>query len=493
MQPFMAPAAHTGNGAAHVGGVPAPSAQGRPSDLFDRVSASAVAGHLGPQEAAGKGADGAAQPAAEATRSPQALSHVIPMAALGLQGSRDGGGASESATGPGGETPTPVEASGTPSGSVRRAVALHTTLGDMGWDAAALGAKPKSTQIVPVATRDEVTRLIPGPVRMRVEGELPALAAAAKGVAAPLRKQMPWWLSPDRSLSQVLDSSGGQPKPLARGASLTASGGSEGEGVEGARALPPIADGAARPGSGSPEGGLLWRPQAALMDEPASQPPHLRTPGAVAANPGAPGSANAASGPHTVAAEAPAPAEAGLPAPKASAVRAQAAYWLGRAVRIGRREATITLDPPELGRLRIHLRTEGQIVTARITAELPEVEALLREGVPEIRERLARAGLRVERLVVEAAAPNRAAQRAAGAPLASDSGTEEPAQGTQDEARGGSLFHGERGGARNAADPRRHHRRSHTTAGRSIETTAPTGRQRGGREAPGRMRVDVRV
>ena len=473
MQPFMAPAAQTGNGASRVGGAPAPGAQHRPNDLFDHLSALAVAAHLGPQEVAGKGADDVAQPA--------------------------------------GETARPVETSSTPSGSVRRPIELlngtsggrtapsssptgpHTTLEDMGWDAAALGAKPKPTQILQVATRDEVTRLIPGPVRMRVEGELPALAAAAKQVAAPLRTQMPWWLSPDRSLNQAPDSSGGQPKPLAQGTSLTASGGSEGEGVEGARALPPIADSAARPGNRSPEGGLLWRPQAALMDEPASQPSHLRTSGAGAANPGAPGSANATSGPHAVASEAPAQTEAGLPAPKASAVRDQAAYWLGRAVRVGRREATITLDPPELGRLRIHLRSEGRTVTARITAELPEVEALLREGVPEIRERLARAGLPVERLVVEAASSNRAAQRAAGAPPASDPGAREPTPGTQDEARGGFLFHGERGGARSTADPRPHHRRSNTAAGQQIETTAPSGRHRAGRGAPGRMRVDVRV
>jgi flagellar hook-length control protein FliK len=101
--------------------------------------------------------------------------------------------------------------------------------------------------------------------------------------------------------------------------------------------------------------------------------------------------------------------------PRVAAVSAQTAYWLRASLRASRREAVVTLDPPELGRMRISIRQEGRAVTARITVEMPEVEALLREGADAIRERLGAQGLRLDRLIVEAS-PQAEASKPRGAP-----------------------------------------------------------------------------
>jgi flagellar hook-length control protein FliK len=96
--------------------------------------------------------------------------------------------------------------------------------------------------------------------------------------------------------------------------------------------------------------------------------------------------------------------------PRVAAVSAQAAYWLRTSLKANRREAVVTLDPPDLGRMRISIRQEGRAVTARITVEMPEVEALLREGADAIRKRLNTQGMRLDRLVVETTSQAEAAK-----------------------------------------------------------------------------------
>jgi hypothetical protein len=94
--------------------------------------------------------------------------------------------------------------------------------------------------------------------------------------------------------------------------------------------------------------------------------------------------------------------------PRVAQVAAQAAYWLRTSLRANRGEAVVTLDPPELGRMRITVRQEGEALTARILAELPEVEGILREGVAAIRDRLEQQGFRLESLAIESTARHEA-------------------------------------------------------------------------------------
>ncbi len=64
-------------------------------------------------------------------------------------------------------------------------------------------------------------------------------------------------------------------------------------------------------------------------------------------------------------------------------------------------EVRLRLSPPELGSLRIALRVELGAMTARVEAETPEARSLLLDGLPQLRERLAEQGIRVERFDVD--------------------------------------------------------------------------------------------
>jgi|GEM_PF-5291270 len=57
-------------------------------------------------------------------------------------------------------------------------------------------------------------------------------------------------------------------------------------------------------------------------------------------------------------------------------------------VRIGAREAIIQLDPPELGKIKIDLRLEGDKVLAHIAADSPEAQSLLKNHLPELHQAL---------------------------------------------------------------------------------------------------------
>jgi flagellar hook-length control protein FliK len=68
-------------------------------------------------------------------------------------------------------------------------------------------------------------------------------------------------------------------------------------------------------------------------------------------------------------------------------------------IRIGKSEAVIRLDPPELGNLKIDLRMEGDKVEARIYAENHESATLIEAHLPELRQALAES--RVEHVEVQ--------------------------------------------------------------------------------------------
>jgi hypothetical protein len=54
-------------------------------------------------------------------------------------------------------------------------------------------------------------------------------------------------------------------------------------------------------------------------------------------------------------------------------------------IRIGKKEAIMQIDPPELGRLRIDLRLDGDRLEARILAETAESRAIIETHLPELR------------------------------------------------------------------------------------------------------------
>src|SRR5690554_1488622 len=59
------------------------------------------------------------------------------------------------------------------------------------------------------------------------------------------------------------------------------------------------------------------------------------------------------------------------------------------------------LQPPALGKLQLALVVEGEIVTARFTAESQTVQALIEANLPELRSALQEVGLQVDQLQVE--------------------------------------------------------------------------------------------
>ncbi len=223
------------------------------------------------------------------------------------------------------------------------------------------------------------------------------------------RPATPWWLRADdgataRPVEAQIQVD--QEVPV-RAVARRGSGGFKGEGVGDASARTGGSANARRPGNGGPEGGLSWRPVQGLMDESAPRPSHpapLDQRAAVAGpERGLAGPNKGMMPPASTAVGAGTPAPTDMLPPKLASVSAQTAYWLRASLRAQRREAVVTLDPPELGRLRIHVRQDGPGMTARITAELPEVEALLRAGAEMIRERLVSQGLRIDQLVIESA------------------------------------------------------------------------------------------
>jgi flagellar hook-length control protein FliK len=84
-----------------------------------------------------------------------------------------------------------------------------------------------------------------------------------------------------------------------------------------------------------------------------------------------------------------------------ASVRAQAMQALTLAIQSRSREAILTLDPPGLGRIRIHVRIADDVISARVSTERPEIGQMLRADRDLIRARFAEQGLRLETLVIE--------------------------------------------------------------------------------------------
>ncbi|NUQ60999.1 MAG: flagellar hook-length control protein FliK, partial [Pirellulales bacterium] len=61
----------------------------------------------------------------------------------------------------------------------------------------------------------------------------------------------------------------------------------------------------------------------------------------------------------------------------------------------------LRLHPPELGSLRLEVTVRSGVMTARLEAETPAAQAMLRENLPMLRERLAEQNIRVERFDVD--------------------------------------------------------------------------------------------
>ncbi len=224
-----------------------------------------------------------------------------------------------------------------------------------------------------------------------------------------------------------------------------------GERVVGADARPAGPARAGRPRSGSAEGGPSQRPIQGLTEELAPRPSHLRSGGSQRqgaahdaslrqgaaqdagfsqdAQPGGrPASAAPSSGGGTAGStgltQGARMQEAIDPSTmhqRSDAVRLQTAYWVRASLQMNQRQSVVTLDPPELGRLRITLERIGERMTARILAERPEVESMLREGREQIRERLSGQGVRVDALLIETPAARISRGAAGGDPGASHS------------------------------------------------------------------------
>ncbi|HUE71345.1 MAG TPA: flagellar hook-length control protein FliK [Pirellulaceae bacterium] len=64
-------------------------------------------------------------------------------------------------------------------------------------------------------------------------------------------------------------------------------------------------------------------------------------------------------------------------------------------------ELTLRLSPPELGSLRLELRVQDGVMTAKLEAETQVARAALIEQLPTLRERLGEQGIRIERFDVD--------------------------------------------------------------------------------------------
>ena len=67
----------------------------------------------------------------------------------------------------------------------------------------------------------------------------------------------------------------------------------------------------------------------------------------------------------------------------------------------GKSTATIRLEPPSLGRVRLEISTENARVTGKIVVEKAEVRDIVKHHLPELRESLAQNGLKVESFDVQ--------------------------------------------------------------------------------------------
>jgi flagellar hook-length control protein FliK len=103
----------------------------------------------------------------------------------------------------------------------------------------------------------------------------------------------------------------------------------------------------------------------------------------------------------------------------------------------------LRLSPPELGSLRVEIRVEGGLLSARLEAETAMARALLLDNVTTLQERLADQGIRVQQFDVD----------------------------LMDRQPGG----GPAGGAADEGDPGRH--RSQTTPHAEEETSSTTPRE----------------
>jgi flagellar hook-length control protein FliK len=61
----------------------------------------------------------------------------------------------------------------------------------------------------------------------------------------------------------------------------------------------------------------------------------------------------------------------------------------------------IRLHPPELGSLRLEVRVQSGVLTARLEADTPQARAVLVDNLPVLRERLAEQGVRIEQFDVD--------------------------------------------------------------------------------------------
>jgi hypothetical protein len=108
----------------------------------------------------------------------------------------------------------------------------------------------------------------------------------------------------------------------------------------------------------------------------------------------------------------------------------------------------VTLDPPELGQVRIQLRVEDKRVFARVGAARSDVERALRAEESSLREGLARQGLRLETLIVDRLPGTPARAEAANARAEAS-----PSSGATDRLAGEAARDGRGGPA--AQDPQR--------------------------------------
>ena len=150
--------------------------------------------------------------------------------------------------------------------------------------------------------------------------------------------------------------------------------------------LPPSGAGFA-PAAG-PAGGAPGAPPAAPTAPGLALP---ATPAAGAAS--RPPAAATAAGTRVEAAPAGQPSKAAPARPGTSLQRAEAILeQLRIRIQSGEREATINLNPADLGRLRLHVKVDQGSVMASIAAESAETLAVLEAHAPELRAWLARDG-----------------------------------------------------------------------------------------------------
>lgn len=92
-----------------------------------------------------------------------------------------------------------------------------------------------------------------------------------------------------------------------------------------------------------------------------------------------------------------APSSPALPAaPEAAEVLAQVGDRVRMILREGRSEIRMSLEPPELGSVRVHIASEHGHVTVRMIAEVPAVRDVLENGLTQLRAGLENGGLEVD-------------------------------------------------------------------------------------------------